>query len=110
MPRGGCHGILKGWEALGPDIEKVALGEGSSLTQLVSVEPQLRPASDVRARFLLCSSSALLAVAHARQLDVGDWRRHFALPLPVYSGAPAAAKTPDRGRDRCVGADRSTPT
>jgi len=32
-PRGGCHGILKGWEALGPDIEKVALGEGSSLTK-----------------------------------------------------------------------------
>jgi hypothetical protein len=22
MPRGGCHGILKGWGALGPDIEK----------------------------------------------------------------------------------------
>ena len=33
IPRGGCHGILKGWGALGPDIEKVALGDGSSLSQ-----------------------------------------------------------------------------
>ena len=64
IPRGGCHGILKGWGALGPDIEKVALGDGSSLRGYGS-----RPAPPGRERYPKYSAMPLLQLCYPAPLS-----------------------------------------